>query len=167
MAFMACSESTVSDVEFQRLRGLKDQPMLNLTPHDIVIMDEEKNVRFVFPSSGCVARVSSQAVDLRPVAVWKDGEGPNDVVTEDMDGVVGVPVVRVEYGDIEDFVTPVDVGKAVLVSMFVAQVIQEKRSCSRFDFHNIGDVFYPDTGPDSVFRNEKGHIIGVRRLIQV
>ena len=131
--------------------------MLNLTPHDINVM--VKGGEVIFKASGAVARVVTETVKCRSMAVWKGGEGPDDVVGSDALGVVPIPVVRVQHGGVEGLVFPIKAGKPVLVSMFVAQVMREQGM-------NTERVFYPDTGPESAIRDEDGRIIGVRRLVQ-
>lgn len=80
--------------------------VVNLTPHEIVIVDDAGGAIARFPASGQTARVNSRAVDLPPVA--------------------GVPAVRTEYGDI-DGLPKSQPGTIYIVSVIVAQALKQPR----------------------------------------
>ena len=111
--------------------------MLNLTPHEIVVKTATGERRF--PPSGKVARVKSMAVQ-RP----------------DHDGI---PVVRNVYGAVEGMPETSDV--PVLVSVLVLTALNDPNTGRMLPYL----VLCPDTGPDSVVRDESGKIVGVKRLM--
>jgi hypothetical protein len=71
---------------------------------------------------------------------------------EDAGSVDGIPVVSQVFGQVEGLPEPQE-GVAFIVSGMVLATIKGR-----------ADVFAPDTGPTAI-RNEKGHIIGVVRLV--
>ncbi|AKA44369.1 hypothetical protein PPSC2_26980 (plasmid) [Paenibacillus polymyxa SC2] len=77
----------------------------------------------------------------------------NDIQLPSVDEV---PVVRVEYTDV-DGLPESRPNTIYLVSVLVAQALGGSRR----------DVYTPDTGPESVFRDAGGQIVGVRRLMQI
>jgi hypothetical protein len=91
------------------------------------------------PASGLVARVSSVAESVAPYGEY--------------------PVVRIKWGEVVGMPENSDV--PVIVSNLVASAIRE--SGQHFPYR----VFFPDTGPESVIRDEAGKIIGVRRFAEV
>ena len=73
---------------------------------------------------------------------------------EETTAIDNIPVVIKKYTEIVDLPEPTkDV--IYLVSIIVLQQIKGRKDC-----------YTPDTGPDSVIRNESGQIIGVKRLIK-
>lgn len=110
--------------------------IINLTPHDVVIVDNEGKEIKRFPKSGDVAIVKTKSVPI--------GE------------LNGVPVVQTKYEEIEGLPDPQE-GTAYIASVVVAQALNGARQ----------DVYAPDTNPGSVVRDDKGNIIGVKRLTQV
>jgi len=110
--------------------------VINLTPHDVVIVDDSGKDIKLYLASGQVARVNTQAEPI--------GE------------IDGIQVVRTKNGDVDGL--PVKQPDTVyLVSLVVAQALRDSRT----------DVYVPDTGPGSVVRDDKGQIIGVKRLMQL
>ncbi len=71
----------------------------------------------------------------------------------DVGTIEGVPVVRKTYIDSEGLPAE-EAGMFLIVSVLVLQVGTLDRS----------DLLAPDTGPDSVVRDGKGNILGVRRF---
>jgi len=110
--------------------------IVNLTPHDVVIVNDNSEEIKRYPASGQVARVNTQAEPI--------GE------------VDGIQVVRTKYGDV-DGLPDKQPDTVYLVSLVVAQALRGSRT----------DVYVPDTGPGSVVRDDKGQIIGVKRLMQL
>jgi len=105
---------------------------VNLTPHEIVIFDNEgKNVIKRIPPLGQVARVS---VKRTKVAEIDD-----------------IPVFRTEYGEVEGLPEPKE-DTVYIVSILVLQALRGKRK----------DVVAPDTSPASVIRDSQGRIKGVK-----
>ncbi len=105
---------------------------VNLTPHEIVIFDNEgKNIIKRIPPSGQVARVSVKRTKVAEIG--------------------GVPVFRTEYGEVEGLPEPKE-GTVYIVSILVLQALRGRRK----------DVIAPDTSPQSVIRDDQGRIKGVR-----
>lgn len=106
--------------------------LTNLTPHAINVIGANGNTTIA--PSGTVARVSAKNVP--------DGE------------VNGIPVSRIEYGEIVDLPEPQD-GVFYIVSMLVGSAA---KSLGRTDL----------VGPDSgrAIRNEAGQIVGVPGLVR-
>lgn len=110
--------------------------VINLTPHDVVIVNSDGQEIKRYPATGQTVRVNSEDRELASVD--------------------GVSVVRTVYTDVDGLPEPKP-NTIYLVSVLVQQALGGKRA----------DVYTPDTGPKSVVRDEKGQIIGVRRLMQV
>ena len=110
--------------------------MLNLTPHAIVILNEEVEEIVSFEASGTIARVTTSE---KEVGVWNfDGEY--------------ITIVVGEKGEVTGL--PEDKDMQFLVSGMVLDALGP-------EYHNI--AFAPDTGSTAV-RDSKGHIVGVTRL---
>ena len=105
---------------------------VNLTPHEIVIFDNEgRSVIKRIPPSGQVARVSVKRTKVAEID--------------------GVPVYKTEYGEIEGLPEPKE-DTVYIVSILVLQALKGTRK----------DVVAPDTSPASAIRDEQGRIKGVR-----
>lgn len=114
--------------------------MLNLTPHAIVVVVE--GVSTTFPPSGVVARVSCEPVDAGFQMVG------NDVL---------IPVICNRFGDVTG--VPALPCQPFLVSGMVLAQLGSQYS---------GVAFAPATGPaDGCLRDEKGHIVGVTKLVTI
>lgn len=113
--------------------------VINLTPHAISTADADGNIVATYPPSGVVARCAPpKAVDT--------------VVKIDGISVVDVPATP---GPVVDLPDPV-AGTFLVVSAMVA---------NHPDVVGRPDVLAPGTGPDdNAVRNEKGHIVAVRRF---
>ena len=110
--------------------------MLNLTPHEIVIVDEEGAEIVSFSASGTIARV---ATSEKEVGVWNyDGDY--------------IAIVVGEKGEVTGL--PEDKDVQFLVSGMVLDALGP-------EYHNI--AFAPDTGASAI-RDSQGRIIGVTRL---
>lgn len=114
---------------------------VNCTPHTITIEGLGD-----IPPSGILPRVSNSYEDCLPLNIirvrYKVGAG---VVT-------GLP-------------DPVE-GLSFIVSGMVRDALNLSDATSALpEFQSRPDVYAPDTGPDAV-RNEKGHIVVVRGLVQ-
>jgi len=114
--------------------------LVNLTPHNITIVDENCKPIAIIPRSGVVARVSQ----IR-----------NPLYNLILDNGVEIPVVENTYGEVQGLPDP-DEDTYYIVSVIVANAVKGKRY----------DVLYPDTGPGSVCRDENGRIVGVRFLVK-
>ena len=102
--------------------------LINLTPHSIVIVDEDGHGGTIEPTAP-PARMTVTSVSAGSVA--------------------GIPLVRQEYGEIENLPEPAD-GVIYITSTMVAQRAQRP------------DVVSPDTGPTAI--RENGQIVAVRNL---
>ena len=129
------------------------EKVLNLTPHDVVIYKDNKPVA-VFPSAGSI-RLTEKVGKVNPVA------GIPTVITE----FNGVSVVLAQ-----EFCTQVQ-DDVVIVSLPVLQAtkenpfIREKIKKVLKDKNIIlKTIVAPDTGNDSVVKDNKGRIIGVKRF---
>lgn len=115
--------------------------MLNQTPHEINVIKADFTT-VTFPKSD----------DLKPARI----EAVATVVGE----VNGIEVVANTYGNIIDMVD-IETAKAnggVLVSGIVLGQLGA-------EWKNI--AFAPDTSPAGIVRDEKGTILGVKRLVTV
>lgn len=110
--------------------------MLNLTPHAIVVMNDEAEEITSFEPSGTIARVTTSE---KEVGVWNyDGDY--------------IAIVVGEKGEVTGL--PEDKDTQFLVSGMVLDALGP-------EYHNI--AFAPDTGATAV-RDTQGRIIGVTRL---
>ena len=117
----------------------KEVKLVNLTPHEVVVLDDANNIVLRVPPSGKVARVATK---------------------EELVGTVnGVPVFRTTYGAIEGLPEP-EPGTVYIVSLLVLQALQA---------HKIkrDDVVAPNTSPtpNGAVRDAQGRIIGVRSFV--
>jgi len=116
-----------------------DTEFVNLTPHTITVFDSSgKKCLIEIPPSGQVARVATMAEEVGALPI--NGHD--------------VPINRVTYGEVENLPEPQN-GTIYIVSVLVLQALKGQRT----------DVMAPDTGPDSVVRDENGRIAGVRAFL--
>ena len=127
--------------------------LINWTPHDIVIYDEDgKNVILTIKKSSFSGRLESEYQSLG-----------NSIIDN-----IEIPIIsKCEYKgfiDLPNFWKQLDTCD-VVVSMPVAEFLYElhisKNRTTRFK-----NIFIPDSGPDSSVRDTKGQIIGVKRLVR-
>ena len=119
-------------------------PLYNLTPHDIHLCDDDGQVRLTVPASGHVVRVGSKPQKVVETLKTPDGDIP----------VVFPP----SYTRCEGL--PVEAkGHDLIVSWLCGDQLLKEQP----DYPHR--VLNPDTGPDSVVRDDKGRIVGVRRLV--
>jgi len=110
-------------------------------------------------------KTNTKFINLTPHSITLMGDGkvirdfpPSGKVArvssnvELMDPIDGVPTVRTSHGRVEDLPIPIN-GVVYIVSSLVLSCILGRN-----------DVISPDTGPQSVVRNAKGHVIGVNRF---
>jgi len=116
-----------------------DTKFVNLTPHSITVFDSlaEKKLAEI-PPSGQVARVATKAEEVGVLPM----------------GDFGIPINKVKYGPVESLPPPEN-GTIYIVSVLVLQALKGRRT----------DVMAPDTGPESVVRDENGRIAGVRAFL--
>lgn len=129
------------------------EKVVNLTPHDVNIYKENQIVA-TFPSVGSI-RLTEKIKETNPVA------GVPTVITE----FNGVSVVLTQ-----NFCTQVQ-DAVVIVSLPVLQAIKENpfikekiKKVLKDKNINLKAIVAPDTGNDSVVKDNKGRIIGVKRL---
>lgn len=106
----------------------------NLTPHSLTIHLPDGSVREI-PAEGIIPRLTE--------------------VTEVVEPVDGIPVVRTVFGDVVGWPSDVGPNDVVLVNSLIGDHVAEKLRLT---------VYSPDTGPASAVRDPQGRIIGVRRL---
>ncbi|RLG44387.1 MAG: hypothetical protein DRN78_00105 [Thermoproteota archaeon] len=113
----------------------------NLTPHTITVFLPSEG-RIDLPSEG-VARVSTHE---SLVGTLETPEGP-------------VPLVRVEYGEVQGLPDPREVDY-VIVSSLVAAALKQRPEWE-------GKILVPNTSPtpNGAVRDENGRIRGVKSLI--
>jgi len=68
-----------------------------------------------------------------------------------VDVIDGIPVTMTTFGEVDNLPEPQS-DTIYIVSLLVQQAVQRN------------DVYRPDTGPNSVVRDEAGHIVGVKAL---
>ena len=112
----------------------------NLTPHEVNVYSESGDILLGSYESEGIARVS--VVTHPQCSLLEDNEA----------GSLFIPVVERHWGKVEGLPEPEEGVVNLISSLVLAQV------------PNRTDCYAPDTGPDSVLRDEKGRIIGVRRL---
>ena len=114
--------------------------MINLTPHEIILVEQDGAEIVSFPASGTIARVS---VIEKVIGIQYFDGIPVDIITSAFGEVEGLPALS----DLEGH-------ERFLVSSMVLDRLGSEWS---------GIAFAPDTGKSAV-RNEKNHIVGVTRL---
>ena len=117
--------------------------IFNLTPHAVVIKPNDKSTIRYGPS-GVVCRLVGSSVQIENADLTLKYEVP----------IYSAPVLDKVVG------LPQDKTTTIIVSQMVAEFMANSDYHKSYD----GDILYPDTGPDSVIRNEKGEIEAVKRL---
>ncbi|MCI4407531.1 MAG: hypothetical protein JHC26_00430 [Thermofilum sp.] len=126
----------MSNINVEKIENVK---IKNLTPHELVILDENNNVIARIPPSGVVARVQSR---------------------EELIGYInGIPIFKTVYGNIENLPDP-EPGVVYAVSIVVLTALKEKGI-------KRTDVISPNTNPSrfGAVRDAQGRIIGVKSFI--
>jgi hypothetical protein len=121
------------------MKNLQNVKLVNLTPHEITVFDQNGNEVLRVPPSGITARVNP---------------------TENQVGYInGVPVYKVTYGDIQNLPEPQE-NTVYIVSQIVLQALQAKGIQRQ-------DVVAPNTGPGPMgaVRDQQGRIVGVKSFI--
>jgi hypothetical protein len=121
---------------------------INHTPHDVVIFDRSgSTVTAVFhPQLPCIRLLSDAPV---PGAQVDGGAGYSLVSTVQPPYYTGIDTA----GRM--------VGRDIIVSQLVAEWLMQGDHNKALDH-----IYAPDSGPASVVRNDKGVVVGVKRLIQ-
>ena len=113
--------------------------VINLTPHDVNVVNADGNITATYVRSGVVARVTT----VKEVC--------GTIARREHDAV-GTIIKRVKYGSVENLPEP-DGETTYIVSMVVAQACPGRN-----------DLVCPDTAPDAVVRDDNGQIIGVKNF---
>lgn len=126
--------------------NLKDA--VNLTPHAIVVVDDDGKEVLNIPASGTVARLIAASQTVAKVSIGSD---------------VFVPVVIDTTGDGHNHYSDCDLGAKsssanIIVSKMVADAIWETMPAGK-------TLWVPDTGPGSVVRDAAGAVVGVKRML--
>ncbi len=114
--------------------------MINLTPHEIIVVEQDGAEIASFPASGVVARVS--VTEKVTGMTYFDGI-PVDIISSTFGEVEGLP----NLSDLEGH-------ERFLVSSMVLDQLGSEWS---------GIAFAPDTGKSAV-RDSQGRVVGVTRL---
>ena len=114
--------------------------MINLTPHEIVIVEQDGAEIASFPASGVIARIS--VTEKVTGSISFDGV-PIDIISSTFGEVEGLP----SLSDLEGH-------ERFLVSSMVLDRLGSEWS---------GIAFAPDTGKSAV-RDSQGRVVGVTRL---
>jgi len=129
------------------------EKILNLTPHDVVIYMENEPVA-TFPSIGSI-RLTEKIKKANPI--------------------IGIPTVVTTFDGVsvvlsQNFCTQVQ-DAVIIVSLPVLQAVKENpfllekiKKVLREKGIFLKTIVAPDTGNDSVVRDDKGRIVGVRRF---
>ena len=128
--------------------------IVNLTPHDVTVYTGDRRAH-VFSCSGMVARVTSARQELL------------EVIFDEVD----VYEPQQANGAILECTDADADADAIIVLPMVAEYLQNEMSTdfvltTNFDGKHDLRVFAPDTGPESVVRNDEGVNVGVRRLCE-
>lgn len=115
----------------------------NHTPHSIVLY-KDNVVVYTFPVSTSILRL----VEITPPET--------QILMGDTYITVSSPpyYARLSHA----------VSGDILVSQVVAQHLMDNPDVKKYN--NIQSIYCPDTGPNGAVRNEKGEIIGTKRLIK-
>lgn len=113
------------------------QPIVNLTPHPLVILSVGGTLRI--PQSGNIARVRHEQVPL--------------------DTVDGIPVYSTVYRDIEGLPEPKP-GVTLVVSSLIQHALKQQGI-------ERPDVLSPGTGPNDSAVKENNRIVAVTRLVKI
>lgn len=124
----------------------KEKPMnnneiqfINLTPHDITVLDKDGN-HITIERSGTIARINSHVEEVKLTHLNKF-----NVTKINYNGFSNLP-------ELDDLKVE---NKSIIVSSFVLDSLPLEWS---------GVAFAPDTSPESCIRDEKGLILAVKNL---
>lgn len=116
---------------------------INLTPHEISVIDENGNTIKLFQPSGYVLRlVQKRDIELCAISQWFEPENIETVMYRPID----------EELELDKPELIQDKDAVYIVSNPIAKFMKNPRFQA------------PDTMPESALRDENGNIIGVRRL---
>lgn len=119
--------------------------VLNLTPHDVHVLNDDGSILLTYPKSGQQARMISK---------------PQVSVDCDLGDVPMVSAQR--WSNVDQSVEIDPEVTHLLVSMPVGDFIARSHISNKYwNYTIIG----PDTGPQSAVRDQNGRIVGTRRLV--
>lgn len=122
--------------------NVKSENLINLTPHTIVLFDQNGTEFFNVQPSGTIARIDEETQQTGVFCV------------EQTDGTtVSIPAVVKTYSDVQNLPDPTP-GVVYIVSLLVAQRCPDRK-----------DLWVPDTGSGAV--RQQGRIVGTTRLQHV
>ena len=113
--------------------------IVNLTQNDVVLVMEDGS-KVTFEKSGKVARIVEEI---------------SRTYSEDE---IGYPLLRKEFGGVD---SEFAIGRERKDTVFIVSL--PGLQCLK----HRNDIISPDTGPDSVVRDEEGRIIGVKRFMKM
>lgn len=128
----------------------------NLTPHDIFIYTEDKDLSKIIERSGYVMRIESLQETLP--------EKLDNLIIKTPQNFKGFVIEVIDKTEkYEDFLK-----KFLQVNIIVSDICANylKNDEEFLNDYKIERILSPNTSPDSVIRNIKGEIIGVKSLIQ-
>lgn len=144
--------------------GVYRAPIINMTPHDVVVMGKMAHVLYTIPSSGSIRLTRSQSkksiecaiINESTRSVFQDSfptYSPFDEFTVEItdERIVDEQSLFSQVFSIES--------SMIIVSMPVADYLIQNNT-----FPTTG-IMIPDTGPESVVRDRNGLIMGVTRFI--
>ena len=128
---------------------IPSKQLLNLTPHDIYVYPKgDASLLILYEKSGIIARML----------------GSPQEYLGDLDD--SCPIYSPQtFDSIDPNEPPANVYShtGIIVSMPVAEWLAKNRRGSRW---GEGPVYSPDTGPEGSIRDERGRIIGTKRLVR-
>jgi hypothetical protein len=121
---------------------------INLTPHAVNVLALDGSF-LTFPPSGDVARVEEFVTSTERLILMDEQEHYDD---QGMPWWPQIIKVTKRYGPVTGLPKPTP-GVTYLVSSIVRDALPDRQ-----------DLLTPDTGPNSVIRNDQGQILGVKRV---
>ena len=122
---------------------------INLTPHTINLHKEDGTV-IEIPSSGTIRLKEKVSDPIYPFVVVKSFENPEVIYRDE------VKVVEITPEDPDTLI--------IIVSSIALDIVKEIDLPEEIQKFTRKIVVAPDTGPNSVIRDENGRIVGVKRF---
>jgi len=147
------SESNSNSSDSDEEGNIDDKPLVNMTPHDLHILDAQCEDR--------TGKVSPKFVVIPPC-----GFAPRMVSNDQtIEGwlcskrvVIFSPAKFTAVSDIESFEKYATKDQPIVVARYVAEFL------SKEGYEWDGGIYTPDCGPKSAIRDDHGKLIGVARL---
>ena len=137
---------------------------VNTTPHDITYYHGDGTTT-VIPSSGWQVRAdmwyqNTEIVNNKTIPL----------LIHDYQGIAYNCIGNAQYHIEEDDFKALyrETGKYIICSKIIADCVRE-RAEKHMSIRAVGDfnLLVPDTGPESVVRDDNGRILGVKRFIKI